>query len=91
MYSHFVEGIFAPISNAAPPPKNHSTPSEPAKGLGGLLDRLLKQFSPGQLDLGDLLLLLIILLLFVEGDNLELVITLGLMFLLGLNDHHPTA
>ena len=37
-------------------------------------------------DSGDILLILIILLLLVEGDNMDLVITLGLLLLLGLAD-----
>ena len=35
---------------------------------------------------GIILLILIILLLLVEGDNMDLVITLGLLLLLGLAD-----
>lgn len=50
--------------------------------LGGLLETL----GLEELDSGDLLLLLIILFVLSEGDNLELVITLGLMLLLGLGD-----
>lgn len=51
-------------------------------GLNGLLGAL----GLEDLDSGDVLLLLIILFLLWEGDNLELVITLGLMLLMGLND-----
>lgn len=51
-------------------------------GLNGLLGAL----GLEGIDTGDILLLLIILLLLSEGDNLELVITLGLMLLLGLSD-----
>ena len=36
------------------------------------------------IDSGDLLLLLIMLYLLVEGDDLELVIALGLVLLMGL-------
>lgn len=57
-------------------------------GLNGLLNAL----GLDDLDSGDVLLLLIILFLLWEGDNLELVITLGLMLLMGLNDKkekHP--
>lgn len=43
-------------------------------------------FPHGLPDTGDILLILIALLLFLDGDNLELVITLGLMLLLGLGD-----
>jgi hypothetical protein len=54
--------------------------------LGDLLGGVSKHFSLGELDAGDILLVLIILFLFLEGDDLELVITLGLMLLLGLGD-----
>lgn len=54
--------------------------------LGQLLGGLRKHFSLERLDTGDILLVLIILFLYLEGDNLELVITLGLMLLLGLGE-----
>lgn len=47
-------------------------------GLAGILQRL------KQMDKGDILILLILLLLILEGDNTELVITLGLVLLLSL-------
>ena len=55
-------------------------------GVGDLLGGILKNFSLDRFDTGDSLLVLIILFLLVEGDDLELVITLGLMLLLGLGD-----
>lgn len=51
-------------------------------GIAGIL----KALNLEGIDSGDLLLLLIILFLLVEGDNLELVITLGLMLVLSLGD-----
>ena len=51
-------------------------------GIAGIL----KALHLEELDSGDFLLLLIILLLFLEGDNTELAITLGLMLLLSLGD-----
>lgn len=51
-------------------------------GIAGIL----KGLHLEDVDSGDLLLLLIILLVFLEGDNTELVITLGLMLLLGLGE-----
>lgn len=55
-------------------------------GLGQLLDGVMKHFSLKNFDTGDILLVLIILFLYLEdGDNLELVITLGLLLLLGLD------
>ena len=59
-------------------------------GLSQLLDGVLKHFSLENFDTGDILLVLIILFLYLEsGDNLELVITLGLLLLLGLGDEKP--
>ena len=52
-------------------------------GIRDTLGGIFKDFSLKNLDSGDILLLLIILFLFLEGDNLDLVIALGLMFLLG--------
>lgn len=63
--------------------------SELTGGLGQLLDGVRKHFSLKDFDTGDILLVLIILFLYLEGDNLELVITLGLMLLLGLGDDEP--
>ena len=51
-------------------------------GIAGIL----KALKIEQLDSGDLLLMVIVLLLFMEGDNTELVITLGLLLLLGLGE-----
>ena len=50
-------------------------------GLGGLLGAL----GLEDLDSGDILLLLIILFLLLEGDDLERIITIGLILLLGLS------
>ena len=55
-------------------------------GLSQLLEGVRKHFSLENFDTGDILLVLIILFLYLEGDNLELVITLGLMLPLGLGD-----
>lgn len=67
-------------------PKNDLV-GEVTRGLGQLLDGVMKHFSLEHFDTGDILLVLIILFLYLEdGDNLELVITLGLLLLLGLDD-----
>lgn len=80
-----------------PGPGGWSRPPEPFRakndllrevtgGLGQLLDGVKKHFSLEKFDTGDILLVLIILFLYLEdGDNLELVITLGLLLLLGLD------
>lgn len=50
------------------------------------LKSLLKVLKLEDVDSGDLLLLLIVLLLLTDGDELDMVITLGLMLFLGLGD-----
>lgn len=56
-------------------------PPRQTSGLSGLL----KKLKLDDLDTGDILLLLILLFLFLEGDDIELVIALGLMLIMGLN------
>lgn len=51
------------------------------------LSSLLKAFRLDKLDSGDVLLLLIMLYLLVEGDDMELVIALGLTLLMGLGEN----
>lgn len=53
-------------------------------GQGSWLTGLLKGLGLEELDRGDILLLLILLLLLTDGDDLEPVITLGLLLLFGL-------
>lgn len=72
-----------------PSPSKNELMGEITGGLGQLLDGVRKHFSLENFDTGDILLVLIILFLYLEGDNLELVITLGLMLLLGLGDDGP--
>lgn len=101
MYSHYMDGKFVPLeqeaSKAPEPPHEQqdqqgspqhsgSLLGEVTGGLSHLLGNVVKQFSVDSFDTGDILLVLIILFLFLEGDNLEVVITLGLMLLFGLND-----
>lgn len=52
----------------------------------GGLSSLLNGLNLEELDSGDILLLLILLYLLVEGDDLELVIALGLVLIMGLGD-----
>lgn len=66
---------------AAPPPEDQAAQEPKASGLAGLL----KGLKLDSLDSGDVLLLLILLFLFLEGDDMELVITLGLLLVLGLD------
>ena len=82
-----------PHRNGQPGRKRPASQPEAQTGdlLGGLtgvvretLGGIFQNFSLEHLDSGDILLILIILFLFLEGDNLDLVIALGLMLLLGL-------
>lgn len=96
MFSQYMDGTFFPLeqrSNAPTHRKNTSGAAKPhqvhgelMRDLSQILGGISKHFSISQLDPGDILLVLIILFLFLEGDNLELVITLGLMLLLGFHD-----
>lgn len=90
MYSHYMSGSFTPLKHEQPKGSKKQESKQVAGGLfsdlSGTLKGLTKHLSLQELDTGDVLLLLIILFLFLEGDNLELVITLGLLFLLGLSD-----
>ncbi|MCF2661433.1 hypothetical protein [Pseudoflavonifractor phocaeensis] len=47
---------------------------------------MLKTLHLEDIDPGDVLLLLIVLYLLVEGDDLELVIALGLVLIMGLGE-----
>lgn len=105
MFSQYVDGRFAPLDEpshqtiSAPqsakkapnPSKSNNLMSELTSGISQLIGGIGKQFSLSRLDTGDILLALIILFLFLEGDNLELVITLGLMLLLGFQDDQSTS
>ena len=53
-------------------------------GSGSWLSGFLKGLGLGELDRGDILLLLILLLILTDGDDLEPAITLGLLLLFGL-------
>lgn len=70
---------------AKPEPHPRPDPSDPQPEKKAGLSAILKGLKLDDLDTGDILLLLIILFLFLEGDDMELIITLGLMLLLGLD------
>ena len=83
-----------------PPPRHEfqeraHSPSQPHpnQSPSGLLDGaqssfkgLISSLGLEKLDSGDLLLFLILLLLLKEGDDLEMIIALGLTLLMGLGD-----
>ena len=79
------QGQAAPAEEPAfVPPAEAGEPEAPAAKKGGL-SSLLKGLKLDDLDTGDILLLLIILFLFLDGDDIELIITLGLLLVLGLD------
>lgn len=85
----------APEGRRAPGPRRSGPPEGglPGRlsalwgtGEGQGLSRLLRAFFPEGWDTGELLLLLIVLYLLVEGEDLEPVLALGLVLLLGLGE-----
>lgn len=105
MYNRYIPsaGGYTRVSQEEPPFRAEEPPrrteKRPPEG-GGTADRwlsgLLKGLGLEDLDRGDILLLLILLLLLTDGDELEPVITLGLLLLfsLGGKEHgaeHGTA
>ena len=100
MYNRYIpnnaqyEPVREPHRSSAPfhPPKNTQRPpppppkgTNPLDGIIGGLSGLLNRFHLEKLDSGDILLLLILIFLFLErDDNMELVITLGLLLVFGL-------
>lgn len=78
-------GPFKQRRDAQRPPPPPTKGANPLDGIIGGLGGLLKNFHLEKLDSGDILLVLILLFLFLErDDNLELVITLGLLLVFGL-------
>lgn len=87
---------------AVPPPRQefqerpqerpHVNQSAPAllDGAQSSLKSLISSLGLEKLDSGDLLLFLILLLLLKEGDDLEMIIALGLTLLMGLGDDKET-
>ncbi|MEA4955203.1 MAG: hypothetical protein VB096_06785 [Pseudoflavonifractor sp.] len=78
MYNPYLPHTEPMSPGEAPPEVSEKKPEK--KGLSGLL----KSLKLEDLDTGDVLILLILLFLFLDDreDNLELLITLGLMLLL---------
>lgn len=75
-----------PESDSPPPlPEGQEVPAADGSGDKKGLSAILKSLKLDDLDTGDVLILLILLFLFLEGDDIEMMITLGLMLLLGLD------
>lgn len=101
-YTRVIEQDAAPASRPKPDsPPRESVPhggSRTASPLSALfsgmgmnqknagLAGIFKGFKLDDIDTGDILLLLILLFLFRDGEDMELVILLGLILLLGLGD-----
>jgi len=75
-----------PNPGNSPPPGGQSQSSPPPPGGGhsgkGFLSGLLKKLNLQNIDTGDLLLLVLLFLLFREGEDEELLIALGLLLIL---------
>ena len=66
-----------------PPPDNRcSAPPPPQGQKQGLLSELLGKLGVENIDTGDLLLLILLFLLFRDGEDEELLIALGLLLIL---------
>lgn len=61
------------------------------KDGGGGVTRALRALHLENLDTGDILLLLIVLYLLAEGDDLDLVIALGLVLIMGFGDDQDSS
>lgn len=84
----------APSAPSPPPPKPPQEPQQPQPPSpppkhgacrapeADFLNRILAMFHLGDLDSGDLLVLLLLFLLFREGADEELLIALGLLLIL---------
>ena len=69
-------------SNASPTGHGASTPLSSLLGKNGLFSGILGKLKLDEIDTGDLLLLVILFLLFRDGEDEELLIVLGLLLIL---------
>lgn len=68
---------------SCPPPKQDTaSPLSSLAGKNGLLSGILGKLKLDAIDTGDLLLLVILFLLFRDGEDEELLIALGLLLIL---------
>ena len=67
---------------SAPPPGHASSPLGGLFGKDSLLSGVLGKLKLDEIDTGDLLLLVILFLLFWDGEDEELLIALGLLLIL---------
>ena len=85
MYNRYIPGSAScgPMPEGEAPPAARRPGGRRAKGAAGGLTALLKGLGAEGMDTGDVLLLLIVLFLALEGDDWETVLILGLLLLLG--------
>ncbi|MCC8122278.1 MAG: hypothetical protein LIO58_01880 [Oscillospiraceae bacterium] len=83
-FTRITEDEDPPSGAPEDPNRTAHSPEEPAQEKKGLLGGLLKGLKLEKLDTGDILLLLIILFIFLDGDDTELLIALGLFLVMGL-------
>ena len=94
MYNRYIRndrGVYERIPVQDPPPSPEGGPPpppweepfrQPPPQGGGFLQGILSRLHLDSIDAGDLILLLIIYLLFREGEDEELLIALGLLLIL---------
>ena len=77
-------GQIPPKEQTPPPPPPHCHEPPPPKGCGQipLLSGILDKLHLGDIDIGDLLLLLLLFHLFKENGDEELLIAIGLLLIL---------
>jgi hypothetical protein len=83
MYNRYVRddgGVYSGVSENGGP--SSSQPPRGEKGAEDLIRRILGGFGLGNVDTGDILLLLMLFFLFSEKGDEELMTALGLLFIL---------
>ena len=73
LFSSFLPQLFGAVKSGA---------GGEDKRKPGLLSGILNYFNLGDIDTGDILLLLILAVLFLEGEDEEMLIALGLLLIL---------
>ena len=88
MYNRYIQnddGIYeysGHQEDTAPPPPPWEEWQAAGGTRSGFLDQILEKLHLGDIDKGDILLLLILLFLYDQGGDEELLMALGLLFLL---------
>ena len=84
MYNRYIQnddGVYQQVPRQETPPPADEGERRAPEG-SGLLDHILERLHLGDIDKGDILLLLILLLLYDQGEDEELLMALGALFLL---------